>query len=105
MFFTLPDRARPEDMSGPEARAPLSLFQLVAEVAVAGALHDRLRAGEVHRVAIAFRQGEVRAADQQETELGRADLLVELGEATAGDVHLEGLRVLPEHLVIERICR
>src|ERR1700760_2211938 len=44
------------------------LLQLVPEIAVAGALHDSLGAGELHLRIITFRHGKVRTANQKESE-------------------------------------
>ena len=70
---------------------------------MARSLHDGLRAGELDVGPEPLGDREVGTAGQQEAEFGCADRLVELGEAAAGDVHLDVvLRVLHD-LVDERL--
>jgi len=56
-----------------------------------GALHDGLRARELYIGTKSLGQGEVRTADQQESELRFAELLVELGVAASRDIEFEGV--------------
>src|SRR4029078_8626968 len=77
----------------------------VAEVAVGRALHDRLGAGEPEVRAVAFGHREVRAADEEATELRLAQLLVELRVAASRDVDLESIGRLLHDLVIEGAAR
>src|SRR5216684_4501700 len=64
---------------------------LVAKVAVAGALHDGLRARELDVRTKSLGQREVRTADQQESELRLTQLLVELGVSASRNIELEGV--------------
>src|SRR5262249_31644067 len=64
---------------------------LVAKVAVAGALHDGLRARDLYVGIKSLGHGEVRAADQQESELRLTQLLVEFSVAASRDIDLEGI--------------
>src|SRR5262245_40116748 len=79
------------------------LLQLVSEITVTRALHDCLRARELNVGTEALSHRKVRTAHQQESQLGRAELIVELRVATPGDVYLEGIRRLLDHLVIESV--
>src|SRR5690349_18179901 len=75
----------------------------VTEIAVAGALHDGLRAGELDAAAKAIGDGEVGRAHQQEAQLGLAERLVELGVAAARDIQGEGVVRLLVDAIIERL--
>ena len=66
----------------PLALNPLSQ-SLVPKVAVAGALHDGLRARELYVGTKSLGRSEVRTADQQESELRLTQLLVELSVPTS----------------------
>src|SRR3954471_7775842 len=77
----------------------------VPEVAVAGALHDRLGAGELHAGAEALGHRLIGAAHQQEAELRHAEPLVELGVATASDVGVERVRGALDDLVVQGVAR
>src|SRR5262245_28409416 len=79
------------------------LLERVPEVAVARALHDRLRALQLHARAVAFDHRKVRAARQQESQLGNAELLVELRVTASGDIDLVRIRRLLDHVVVERV--
>jgi YD repeat-containing protein len=72
---------------------------------VAGALHDGLRPLQLDLAAEAFGHGEVGTADQQETQLGSAHRLEELGVAAAGDIEIEGVGRPLHHVVVERAVR
>src|SRR5215471_239568 len=82
-------------------RLLLCLLQPIAKITVAGALHYRLRTGELH--AEPLRHRKVRAADQQEAQLWFTQLLVEHSIATASHVRLEGVRRLPDHVIVKSV--
>ena len=63
----------------------------VLEVAVAGALHDRLGALELELGVVAFAEGAVAVARQEGADLAQAHRLVGLGVAAAHDVEGEGI--------------
>jgi hypothetical protein len=58
---------------------------------VARALHDGLCARELYVGAKTLGEGEVRAADQQESKLGLTQLLVELCVPASSDIDLIGI--------------
>jgi hypothetical protein len=64
---------------------------LVPKVAVAGTLHDGLRARELYVGSKSLSRSEVRTADQQESELQLTQLLVELSVPTSRNVDLESI--------------
>src|SRR5262249_10409849 len=76
---------------------------LVPKVTVASALHDGLRARELYVGIKPIGHGEVRAADQQESELRLAQLLVELSVPASRNIDLEGILRLLAHSIIERV--
>src|SRR6266403_1365661 len=61
---------------------------LVPKVAVAGTLHDGLRARELYVGTKSLGHREVRTADQQESELRLTKLLVELSVSASRNVEL-----------------
>jgi hypothetical protein len=61
----------------------LLFLQGVAEVAMTGALHDGLRAGEFYAIAESLGHGKVGIAYQEKAEFGVADLVEELGIAAS----------------------
>src|SRR5262244_3918935 len=76
---------------------------LVPKVTVASALHDGLRARELYVGTKSLGHGEVRAADQQESELRLTQLLVELSVPASRNIDLEGILRLLAHSIIERV--
>src|SRR5258706_11081206 len=89
---------------GPSARGLFAPLQRISEIAMAGALHDCLRYGELGAKTFRLKETHITAAGQQESQFRRADLLVELGVAAFGDVQVEGFRRFPEHLVLQGIA-
>ena len=71
---------------------------------MAGTLHDRLCARELHVCAKAFCHVKVGAANEQEAQFGRTDLLEELCVATPFDVDVEVLRCSSEYFAIQCVC-
>src|SRR5690242_2664308 len=69
---------------------------------MARALHDGLGARELDVAAKAFRGREVRGADQEESELGLAQRLVELGVAASLHVDRECVFGLLDDVVVQR---
>jgi hypothetical protein len=83
-------------------RMRLSVFlPLVAKIAMAGALHDGLRARELYVRAKTLGEREVRAADQQESKLRFTQLLVELCVPASSDIDLIGILRLGADTVVE----
>src|SRR5262245_30728321 len=81
-----------EGSQKPFSLASIRLSQsLVPKVTVASALHDGLRARELYVGTKSLGHGEVRAADQQESELRLTQLLVELSVPASRNIDLEGI--------------
>ena len=83
--------------------ATVSRLQGVAKVAVTGALHDRLRAGELDASAETPGHGKVGTAYQQKPQLRLTQRLVKLGIATLANVQVEPVGSLPNHFVFEGV--
>src|SRR5262249_26458229 len=83
---------------------PSALPPLIAKIAVARALHDGLSARELYVGAKAFCEREVRAADQQESKLRFAELLVELRVSTSSDIDLIGIWRLRADRVVDGVA-
>src|SRR6516164_6518733 len=64
---------------------------LVPKVTVASTLHDGVSARELYVGTKSLGHGEVRAADQQESELRLTQLLVELSVPASRNIDLEGI--------------
>src|SRR5437773_4159803 len=76
----------------------------VTEIAMVGALHDGLRARELHIGAKSVGDSEVGGADQQESEFGLAERLVKLGVAASRHIERESIVRLLADAVVERLA-
>src|SRR5262249_22037458 len=82
----------------------LFVLSPITKVAMAGALHDGLRARERDGVAESLGERKIRAAYEEKTELRLAQRLVELRIAAARDIDREGILGLLADVVSERIA-
>ena len=74
----------------------------VAEVAMVGALHDRLRARQLDVVAESVSHRKIRGADQQEAESARP-APGRTPHSRIADVDRKGIRRLFDHVIVERV--
>ena len=83
----------------------LSIFlSPVAKITVASTLHDGLSAREPYVGVKTLREGEVHAADHQESKLRLTQLLVELRIPASGDINRIGILRLPTDAVVEGVA-